>query len=1022
MIKICFIRGCRIVLMLVAIALLSIVALFSVSPDISFLEAHVEHKIGKAFNTDKVDIAFIKMGWNSGPVFDLGKVNLASDTISLHGTHLVFSYSTFQLFRAAVAPVVSLAGGEITINLDADSKAENASVTSPANVTTKLENVQINWIYQQETQSIYHADAEIAPFASNLSLEADGLELRISLADDALPETITLNMIDFSMLPKSWSAYIQGLTELSLTAKRQGQQTWSWQSQVQAGEDKGLLAFDDVHIRIPFASFAAQGDVQLDIGKEGIALVAFEASDVQWKNGNNYGDFNVSWQQDMLHIDALDGSTAAPLLWSWLWPIGGDLFHQWLDSMRHGRISNVRAKVDLDWVAPLKQAPTLQNLLDMKYHVTARAHDVDIALGLEGDYLYHIAGDVLVDEHHLQAKVRHAVLNDGLGVVAGDYQINWDTLRMDVNATGQVDVGALHTWLDPESAAPLVWGDAPASAEVYLAWDLDENEPQDVVVSLVPVDNQVWHIAPKGIAMTVESGQAVWDYKRGLDLKDMQVSLPWLKGDLTVFIDKNKDWALQEVVLDAYAPLADLTDTFVLPIVNPQGMTKALVKYNAGQWSGYLDLSANDWDNFIGFDKQGLEQIKLPFTGRQLGDEILPIRIDSLQSKHKEFLLKSTFDVDKNHINFAFHDVVTAAFKGDMKLMMPLDVTLPWSFEVDAAYMDKPVLSRYLKDNDDAKQSERPWSVVANIDKVAWEKSYAEQVSIKFSSDETSLGQVHVAHFVSVDADLEQLKADFTLHGLGDYELHLFEARGAGQLLQASGSVKTQADGSLRWQGLALMGGEFGTLMKQAELDKLFREGDMAALFLGHGEYKDGEPWWREMKGGFKLRVNDGRIMEGGTLTRLLAAISIVDLPKYLILDRGDVVGDGLLYDKLQVEGSFVGHKLNIDQLGFLSSALDAGGTGEVDLETGELDIVLVARPWQNIEVFISKVPLLGSILTGEDQSILRKIYRIHGPASDANVDEIDAEEAGLPSGGYLEDLFAPSKWFEPKQKVKAEQ
>jgi uncharacterized protein YhdP len=172
------------------------------------------------------------------------------------------------------------------------------------------------------------------------------------------------------------------------------------------------------------------------------------------------------------------------------------------------------------------------------------------------------------------------------------------------------------------------------------------------------------------------------------------------------------------------------------------------------------------------------------------------------------------------------------------------------------------------------------------------------------------------------------------------------------------------------------------------------------------------------MKGGFKLRVNDGRVMEGGTLTHLLAAISLVDLPKYLILDRGDVVGKGLLYDKMQIEGEFTNNKLNINQLAFLSSALDAGGKGEVDLATGNLDMILVARPWQNIESFIGAIPLLGRVLTGEDKSLLRKVYHIHGPASNATVDEITPEEAGLPKGGYLEDLFTPSKWFEPRKKA----
>ena len=1015
MFKICFIRGCRIILMLLVIAITLFVTLFAVSPDVSFVEAHFEQKIGAALNADSVDIESVSMSWDSGPVFDVGAVNISADAFSVHNANIVLSYSLLQLFRADVAPVVSVKGGTIAFDLDADTKSTSSA--SPAYITTKFEDVQINWTFQQETQRLEHVNAEITPWASSIILTTDGLALTANLDSDGLPKKMVLHITDFSYLPYSWLKHIQGFNDFSFTVQRRADHQWSWAINVKA--EKGLLAFDEAYVRIPFQSFAAQGNIELDIEQAEVKLAAFDAADIRWKDGQNYGEFKASWQKGILHIDALDASTATPLLWSWLRPIGDGLFHQWLASMKHGRISHVRANVDLPWQAPLLDAPTLQNVLDMKYHVTARAHDADIALGLEGDYLYHVAADVLVDELHLQANISHAVLNDGLGVVAGDYQIYWDTLLMDVNATGQVDVGALHAWLDPESAKPLAWGGAPANAKVYLAWDVDENEPQDVVVTLEPAPNQVWHITPKATPMTVSGGTAVWDYQRGLDLKHLKVTLPWLKGDLTAFIDKNKGWALQDVLFDGYAPLADLTDTFVLPIVNPQGLTKVKVVYDAGVWSGDLDLTANDWDNFIGFDKQGLETLRLPFIGHQVGADILPIQIDALNATHQGFALKGSIYMDENNINFSFKDIETSAFQGDMKHYMPLDDALAWRIEVDAEYMDKPVLSRYLKDNDNIEKSERPWSVVADIDKVVWEKSFAKQVNIIFSSDETSLGQINVAHFVSADVDLKQLKADFTLHGLGVYELHLFEAKGAGQLLQASGSVKTQRDGSLRWQGLALMGGEFGTLMKQAELDKLFREGDMAALFLGHGEYKDGEPWWREMKGGFKLRVNDGRIMEGGTLTRLLAAISLVDLPKYLILDRGDVVGEGLLYDKLQVEGSFAGNQLKIDQLGFLSSALDAGGTGVVDLEQGTMDIVLVARPWQNIEVFISEIPLLGSVLTGKDKSVLRKIYRIHGPASDAKVDEIDAEEAGLPSGGYLEDLFTPSKWFEPVQKVK---
>jgi len=82
-------------------------------------------------------------------------------------------------------------------------------------------------------------------------------------------------------------------------------------------------------------------------------------------------------------------------------------------------------------------------------------------------------------------------------------------------------------------------------------------------------------------------------------------------------------------------------------------------------------------------------------------------------------------------------------------------------------------------------------------------------------------------------------------------------------------------------------------------------------------------------------------------------------------------------------------------------------------LDTGDLDILLIARPWQNIEAIIGSIPLLGFVLAGEDKSFLRKVYRIHGPASDAAVDELNPEDAGLPQSGLLETLFSlPSRWF----------
>ena len=1012
MIKTWFVCSCRIVLMLGIIAVVAVVGLVVYGPDLSFSRAHLASIIAQQLHADQVRVSDVKLSWQAGPALDVGQVDIDAASFSVHGTHALLTINPFDILILRFVPELRLAGGEFAFDLD----ARQEQAPKPLELAVQLEDVSITWTLQGERQSMRHVSALVMPLAEYISVKADGIDFSASLNARQLPQHIRLQVTDFSWFPQSWRAYLSGVNQLDFSADIIDQQAWHWQLDMDATQ--GLIAINQIHFRLPFQSLDLQGKVHLDIAEK-IELKALNIDKFKWKDGDNFGDFKLKWSDDVMRVDALDGSVAMPLLWSWLWMLGDEDWHAWLNSMRSGRVRDVRATLELDWKDPLRTLPTYQNALDMTYHVEAQGSDIDIALGLEGDFLYGLEGHVLVDETHLEADVSHVVLQDGIATGSGTYRIDWHDLVMRVKARGVGDVGRLHAWLDHDTARDLHWGDSPARADISMVWDAHKNEPDTTIVSLVPYRGQ-WYLNYNDIPIVVSGGTAIWDFQKGLTLKRMPVELPWFQGDFSMFLDKFQDWSPQTITLDATAPLADLTRDFVLPITHPTGITRLHLVYEQGIWQGKLNLSRNDWDNFAGYDKEGKEELVISFRGKSSGKDVLPIEVDEVISRHEDgFSFTASALITEDTLDLKFKDVDTPAFLGDFTLHMPLDSRKAWSLMVDAEYMDKPVLTSYLKERGGMDAFTRPWSVTADVNWMEWEKSSAQGVKVHFSSDQQAVGEVSAAYFLSGDADLQNIRATFSLNGKGMYDLHLLEAHGAGQVLRASGSVQTLKDGALQWKGLALMDGEFGTLMEQAELDKLFKEGEMSALFVGRGEYKDGEPWWRKMKGGFKLRVIDGRIMEGGTLTHLLAAISLVDLPKYLIFDRGDVVGEGLLYDKLQLEGVFNNNILNIDRLAFLSSALDAGGKGQVDLDTGNLDIVLVARPWQNIESLIGSIPGIGRVLMGEDKSLLRKVYHIHGPASDAVVDEITPEEAGLPKGGYLEDLFTPSKWFEPKKKEK---
>ena len=1009
MLNLCFIRGCRIILMLVLFTLISLVLLFTFPPNIDNFKPYIESKLESTLHAQQVDISQLHLTWHTGPVLDIGQVHIAAPSFVLEEAKVQLSYDLFDIFLGSLAPEIMIQDGRIGVNLDTKSKHDS----KPMNIQFTFKNMDVSWTYKQNKQVLYDANLYIKPFAEDVLLQAKGLFVHFVMDQDFLPKLVRLNIEDFSSLPRSWQAYTQGLSAVRFKLQKQGKLAWQWDMDIKG--DQGLVTVDKVHLRVPFERFTGQGDVSLQ-QDETFSLRVFHANTLQWKAKDSFANAQLTWENDNLHLQVSDAATTMPKLWSWLWMLGGEHWHDWLSAMQHGRVENVHGTLDLPWSKPLALDLAGAQFSNMTYHVNTQVSGVDIALGLADDYLYQVKADVEVDEQKLHAVIHQADLNGGIGLVSGDYQITWKTLLMQINAKGVADVGKLHTWLEPNSAHDLHWGESPAKAEVQMLWYANKAEPEETIVHFYP-DGKAWALKPKGIALKVKSGMAVWDYNRGLDLNNMQVSTPWFNGELSMFLDKQQAWALGSLSLTGFAPLTKLTHDFSLPIIKPQGETTFVLDYQHQQWKANFDFKKNTWKSFAGFAKPKTNKLYLNLKGKPTSTSLLPIHMQHMQVKQDGFNLDGELTITQDKLDFNFMHIQTALFDGKMRLLMPLDPKISWGIEANATFMNKKLLQPYLVEKPDSADTIlRPWQVFAQTKTFIWDKSKLTDVQFQFNSNRQSTGTFSAASADIGASHLQNVQASFTMLPHGKIDLHYLEADGSDQHVMISGSVKPKPDDVFAWQGLALLSGKFGTLMKQAELDQLFKEGDMQSLFLGSGEFKQGEPWWRGMKGNLRLRIDDGRIMEGGTLTHLLAAISLVDLPKYLVFQRGDIVGKGLFYDKLQIEADFNAEELDIRQLALTSSALDAGGTGKVNLDTGDLDILLIARPWQNIEAIIGNIPLLGHVLAGEDKSFLRKVYHIHGPASDAVVDELNPEDAGLPQSGLLETLFSlPSRWFGEK-------
>ncbi|MDQ6989765.1 MAG: AsmA-like C-terminal domain-containing protein [Mariprofundaceae bacterium] len=1012
MLQLCLFRACRIALMLLLALIVAIVALCYAAVDLNFMKPMVEKALKTQLQTEHVSVSQLQLIWDAGPSLDMGVIELQNPQLSLEHTQAVLSFSFSGVFQGVVAPRLLLRDGYLSLKLDKQAKNQVNQQLQAPHMQLELDDMRLTFSFADTPITLQHVTAHISPLLSDMQLQADGLQLSAAFDQAMQLQRLHVQVEDFTWLPQAWLLYVKNLKKVDMSAQMTRSNTWQWQ--VHALANQGQIQFEDAHLEIPFERLEGQGELSLETS-ESLELLRFEASEISWLDGDNFAEFKLLWFENVLNLEIMDGQATMPMLWSWLWQLSdGDAWHQWLSSMQYGVLKDVQATLRLPWKNPLSAAPAAADIEQLTYHVLTDVQDADIALGVDSDFLYHTDAAVEIDQDHLTAKIITADLGLHLGRLHGDYNIAWDTLLMHIDAKGVVDVGKLHLWLDEDVARELAWQPSAAYARVKMAWNAEKSAPDAMLLYLKPKGD--WQLQPKGVALKLQGGLAILDLQRGLRLQDMRFESPWFAGDMQMFIQHDKArWALEELHINATAALSELTQEFSLPINDAEGSTALLLDFKRGDWSGSLDFSAADWSSFLGYDKQVDERFMLSFSGQSAAQTLMPIKLDKWTSNHATFNIHGAVTFSEHHVDMMFKDIVTPQYHGDIRLLFPWDETLPWGIEAHADAVDKAAFSSYMADDEEENRqtSSRPWSLYADIGRLTWDSSYAQQVLLQYESNQHSTLSFTAAHLLSGDADLEQVHASLSMLEDGRLDLHVLEADGSGQHLLVSGSLQPLPSGLLQWQGMVVMDGKFGTLMHQAELDKLFQQGEMHAVFLGGGEFTVGESWWQGMQGRFRLRVDDGRIMQGGTLVRLLAAISLVDLPKFLIFQRDDMVGEGLLYDSMQLEAEFLRGKLHINQLLLQSSALDAAGRGEIDLASGAIDILLVVRPWQNIEAILGAIPLLGTILTGKDKSLLRKVYRIHGPASDAQVDELEPKDAGLPQSGLLEQLFSlPSTWF----------
>ncbi|ATX78740.1 AsmA-like C-terminal region [Mariprofundus aestuarium] len=979
--------------------------LYSQSPSLDTIRPGIESHLKKKLQLKEIKLGQLTWRWTDFLWLQSDHLDFTSsdEALAFHHGGVAVRFALSDLLRGRFSPDrIRLSSGTL------DLQHTDSGRGFPA-AQLVLDDVQVNWSYLDKWQgTLDHLHLMLDGMEREMQMTTSDFTISASLSEDMLPQLVELQCNNFTWLPAPLRKYFNGTPAASLKLNRLNKQSWQLASSVESEEVLTLLPESIYSVALNRAYLQLKLTA---IEGKSLAIEHISLEQLSWSLGESSIQATGSWSAGLLSLQANSDQLSMPVIWSWLRPLGDETWHNWLALMKAGTASQAKAKLSLAWDDPIKALPTLENLEAMLFQVSAHVDDADIALGVSEDFLHNTSAQIDLNHDGLNAVIMDAELPKNMGHATGELYIPWQTLELNIAGKSMIDVASLLTWFGPDAISDWKWNGAKAESRFQLLWDPSESKPRKASVQLQPSGN--WEISIDDTSLQLSGGSANWDQSNGLTVSGLHFQNTHVDGEvnLTTTIDKDNRWSISNLAIDSKSDFAMLAAHFQLPLAQAGGTIYSSLKFD-GKWRGAADLKEASWKQLLGSDKKTGEPYSIHCSGDLNLEKKLPtIRLTSLTSKGKALLIRnSSASINSEQLNLKLNDLHTPSFSGSLDINIPFD-NKPWELLVIADYLNRNALPEALDYQDQT--IDKSWLLSANIKKFEWDDSRMQEVFIRLASSRGSIGLFKAKQVHTTQLDITDIDARFSMPGGGAIDLRRLSASIEKQRLNMSATLRPEKEGGMRWRGFAELHGDFGHLLKLGKLSERFKDGDGRLLFSGSGIILREQPWWDGLDGRLRLRADNGRILEGGTLTTLLAATNLTKLPLLLLGQREDLTGPGIMYERLQMEAIMQNQEIRIRNVAIRSTAFDLAGHGNMNLEQATVDLYLVVRPLQNLDALLAKIPLLRDILGGSSHSLFRKIYHMYGPFTDAKVETVTPEKAGLKAAGIIESLLTlPDLWF----------
>ena len=134
------------------------------------------------------------------------------------------------------------------------------------------------------------------------------------------------------------------------------------------------------------------------------------------------------------------------------------------------------------------------------------------------------------------------------------------------------------------------------------------------------------------------------------------------------------------------------------------------------------------------------------------------------------------------------------------------------------------------------------------------------------------------------------------------------------------------------------------------------------------------------------IHIKDGVLRKFSFLSKVF---SLLNVSQIFTLHLPDMASHGMPFTSLDGSIKLGEGRLTTEDLAVASNAMNLSLVGSFDLKQDQLDLLMGIKPFGTVDKIVSKIPLAGWILTGENKSLITAHFRIQGPSEAPEVDAI---------------------------------